>query len=681
MPASPVAKRVEQLREAINEHNYRYYILNTPSVSDREFDAMLAELVALETEHPELVSPESPTQRVGSDLSGGFAAVVHRRPMLSLANTYTEEEVREFDRRVRERLGDEPYRYTAEMKIDGVAVSLVYENGRLLRGATRGNGEQGDEITANIKTIRSIPLKVRPVEVGGAPLGSFEVRGEVFMEVADFEAMNAERELAGEKTFANPRNSTAGTLKLLDPKTVAARPLRAYLYYLEADTQRLECQSRNLELLSALGFRVNPTWRICDTIDDVLAYCAEVERSRDDLPYQIDGVVVKVDSLAQQERLGTISKSPRWAIAYKFEAHTAETRLNGITLQVGRLGRVTPVAELEPVFLAGSTVRRATLNNEDYINDKDIRINDLVVIEKGGDVIPKVNEVVVAARPADSEPYVYPAVCPCPLGTPLHRPEGEASHYCEHAECPWQIRGRIEHFASRAAMDIEGLGEKVVDQFVNLGWLHNYADIYDLAARREEIAALNRWGERSAENLLNGIEESKARPFFRVIYGLGIRHVGAAVARILALEFNTIDLLLAATLEELTRVNEIGPHIGESVVRFFSDEGNRELVERLRRSGVTMQGPPKPPPAESDSPVAGKTFVLTGTLPGFTREEASQIIMERGGKVTSSVSKKTDFLLAGDEAGSKLAKAQQLGVAVIDEAEFRRMVGMETEGE
>lgn len=678
MSASAAAARIEQLRDAINEHNYRYYVLNAPSVDDRVFDALLDELVRLEKEHPELITPDSPTQRVGSDLTSGFAPVTHRRPMLSLANTYTPEDVREFDRRVKDRLGDEPYQYVAELKIDGVAVSLIYENGRLARGATRGNGEQGDEITTNLKTIRSLPLRVRPVSLHGAPLTSFEVRGEVYMEVKDFEAMNAERDLNGEKTFANPRNSTAGTLKLLDPRTVATRPLKAFLYYLEADDLQLESQSQNLELLSALGFQVNPQRRICATIHDVLAYCAECEQQRDNLPYQIDGVVIKVDALQQQERLGTISKSPRWAIAYKFEARTAQTRLHGITLQVGRLGRVTPVAELDPIFLAGSTVRRATLNNEDYIRDKDIRLGDLVVIEKGGDVIPKVNEVVLDARPDDTEAYVFPTICPCPLRTPLHRPEEEANYFCEHAECPWQIRGRIQHFASRAAMDIEGLGEKVVDQFVTLGWLTNYGDIYDLAARRDEIAALDRWGERSAENLLRGIEESKARPYARVIYGLGIRHVGGAVARILAQEFHTIEILMEATIEQLTAVNEIGPQIGESVVRFFADAGNRDLVQRLRNAGVTMEGPVKQPPAPG-SAFTGKIFVLTGTLPEFTREEASQIIMDRGGKVSSSVSKKTSFVLAGADAGSKLAKAEQLGIAIIDEEEFRRMIDAESE--
>ncbi len=677
MSNDSAAERARQLREQLNEHNYRYYVLHDPVISDREYDALLEELTGLELAHPDLVVPDSPTQRVGSDLTSDFPTVTHARPMLSLANTYTADEVREFDRRVRERLEGEEYRYVCELKIDGVAISLTYQDGRLAVGATRGDGEQGDDVTPNIRTIRSIPLVVRPVEVNGQALRSFEVRGEVYMTKDEFEAMNEERALAGEKTFANPRNSTAGTLKMLDPRVVATRPLAAFLYYLTVDGVELASHSQSLEILGDLGFVVNNQRRICLTVDDVLAFREEWERRRDELPYEVDGVVVKVDSLAQQARLGTIARSPRWAIAYKFEARTARTGLNGITLQVGRLGTVTPVAELEPVFLAGSTISRATLHNADFIAEKDIRAGDTVVIEKGGDVIPKVNEVVLAERPPDTQPFTFPSTCPCPLQTPLHRPEGEANYYCEHAECPWQIRGRIQHFASRAALDISGLGEKVVDQLVALGWLGNYADIYDLRERRDEIAALERWGERSADNLLDGIEASKARPYSRVLFGLGIRHVGATVARVLAQEFATIDLLMTADVDRLQTVNEIGPRIAESVARFFQDAGNRALVERLRQAGLQLSGPAKPEGESAASLLlAGKTFVLTGTLPGYTREEAAALIEERGGKVSSSVSKKTSYVLAGAEAGSKLAKAESLGIAVIDEEEFRRMLGL-----
>jgi len=675
MVHTSAVERARQLRDQINEHNYNYYILSQPTIGDREFDALLEELQRLEAEHPELVTPDSPTQRVGSDLTAEFPTVTHTRPMLSLGNTYTPDEIREFDRRVRDRLEGRAFSYVAELKIDGVAVSLTYEDGRLVCGATRGNGEQGDDVTANIRTIRSLPLQVRPVEVDGALLRNFEVRGEVYMAKEDFLAMNAERELAGEKTFANPRNSTAGTLKLLDPRIVAGRPLAIFLYYLATDDLRLRSHADNLNLLKSLGFPTNPHWRRCATIDDVLAYCAEQEAGRYELPYEIDGVVVKVDALRQQDELGMISKSPRWAIAYKFEARTARTTLDDITLQIGRLGRVTPVAELHPVLLAGSTISRATLHNADFITEKDIRIGDTVVIEKGGDVIPKVNEVVIEARPETAVEYAFPELCPCPVKTTLHRPEGEANHYCEHAECPWQIRGRIQHFASRAALDIEGLGEKVVDQLVTLGWLRSYADIYDLHTRRDEIAALERWGEKSADNLLAGIEKSKERPFARVLFAIGIRHVGSTVARTIASELNTIDAILNATEEELTAIGAIGPRIAESIIRFVGDPGNRELIERLRAAGVQMSGPAKPAVA-ADSPIAGKTFVLTGTLESYTRDQASALIETRGGKVTSSVSKKTDYVLAGAEAGSKLEKAEKLGVRVLDEREFRELLGL-----
>ena len=622
---SSLSERVRELREELQEHNYRYYVLNDPVISDREFDALLEELQRLEREHPELITPDSPTQRVGSDLSSAFPTVTHARPMLSLANTYSEEDAREFDRRIRDRLGEEPFEYVAELKIDGVAVSLRYEDGILVRGVTRGNGEQGDEITPNLRTIRSIPLRVRSVEVGGVPLRSFEVRGEVFMKVEEFRKMNREREERGEKTFANPRNSTAGSLKMLDPKLVAGRPLDIFLYYLWTDDVRLSSHHENLELLRQLGFQVNPHVQRCRTIDDVLSYWTEWGAERESLPYEIDGVVVKVDSLEQQEELGQIAKSPRWAMAWKFETWNARTKLNDITIQVGRSGRVTPVAELEPVFLAGSTVSRATLHNADFIAELDVRIGDTVEIEKGGDVIPKVNRVIPDERPAEAEPYVFPTTCPCPLDSTLLRPEGEVNYFCVHPACPWQLRGRIEHFASRGAMDIDGLGEKVVDQFVSLGWLEDVADIYDLYTRRDEIAALERWGEKSADNLVQGIERSKERPLWRLIFGLGIRHVGASIARILARNFGSLDRLAVASVEELEGIDEIGPHIAASVVAYFRDSSNLSRIERLKDAGVHTEDPTVMArrSAVIDGFFAGKTFVLTGTLSRFTREEAA----------------------------------------------------------
>jgi len=676
-PAEQI-RRAAELRAEIGRHDHRYYVLNDPEISDHEYDDLLAELTAIETAYPDLITPDSPTQRVGSDLNEGFTTVRHTRPMLSLGNTYSHDEVREFDRRVRERMDGEAHRYVAELKIDGVALSLHYRNGALALAVTRGNGEEGDDITANVRTIRSLPLRVYPVQVDGKPLADFEVRGEVYMRNDDFAAMNAERELAGEKTFANPRNSTAGTLKLLDPRAVAARPLAVWLYSLAADDPqiRLVSHSSNLELLERMGFPVNPHRQICDSVEEVLAFCDAIEAKRSELSYQIDGVVVKVDSLAQQEELGTIARSPRWAIAYKFEAEHARTRLVGITLQVGRLGTVTPVAELTPVPLAGSTISRATLHNADFIAERDIRVGDTVEIVKGGDVIPKVMRFVPELRPGDVQPYTFPQFCPCPLHTPLHRPPEEANTYCEHAECPWQVRGRLEHFASRGAMDIVGLGEKVVDQFVNLGWLRTVADIYELEKRREEIAALERWGERSADNLLDGIRRSTGQPFERVLFALGVRHVGATVARRLATGLRSIDRIMEASEEELTAVSDVGPRIAESVARFFSDSGNRNLVEQLRAAGLKMESE-VPLAAPVESPIAGMTFVITGTLPGMTRPEAAALIEAHGGVVTSSVSRKTSYLLAGDEAGSKLAKAEQLGVTIISLEELRQILRAE----
>lgn len=671
-----LSERARLLREQLQEHNYRYYVLNDPAISDREFDAMLEELQELERQYPELVTIDSPTQRVGSDLSNEFPTIPHARPMLSLANTYSEEDAREFDRRVREGLGEEPFEYVAELKIDGVAVSLVYEEGLFVRGVTRGNGEQGDEITQNLRTIQSLPLRVRDVEVDGVPLRNFEVRGEVYMNVEAFNAMNRERESRGEKTFANPRNSTAGSLKMLDSKLVAERPLNIFLYYLWTDDVRLQSHHENLDLLSQLGFAVNPNAERCRTIDQVLSYWQIWGERRESLPYEIDGVVVKVDSLAQQEELGQIAKSPRWAMAWKFETWSARTKLNDITIQVGRSGRVTPVAELEPVFLAGSTVSRATLHNADFIAELDVRIGDTVEIEKGGDVIPKVNQVVLEDRSPQAEPYHFPTICPCPVESTLVRPEEEVNYFCVHAECPWQLRGRIEHFASRGAMDIEGLGEKVVDQFVTLGWLADFADIYELHKRRDEIAALERWGDKSVENLLAGIEQSKDRLLWQLIFGLGIRHVGSSVARLLARRFGSIDKLAEATAEELEEIDEIGPHIAGSIVNYFSEEKNRQRIERLRDAGVRTEDPQVEAPALnlSNEFFVDKTFVLTGTLAHFTRDEAAAEIEKRGGKTSSSVSKKTDYILAGEKAGSKLEKGVKLGVAIIDEDEFTRQL-------
>ena len=665
-PPQKAARRAEQLRREIHDHDYRYYVLSEPAIADEQYDRLMRELQDLEAAYPALRTDDSPTQRVGGEPTKEFRTVTHDPPMLSLANTYNEEDIRDFDRRVRELLdGEEPV-YVAELKFDGVAIALKYRDGALVQGATRGDGTQGDDITNNLRTIRSIPLVLRGK--GKIP-PTLEVRGEAFMEREQFNAMNAQRAAAGEKTFINPRNATSGTLKMQDPKIVAARPIQMFAYFLLGTEGARARHSENLETLRRLGFPVNSGSKTCRTIDEVIAFWKKWEEKRDTLPYDIDGIVVKVDSIAQQERLGTIAKSPRWAVAFKFASRKAQTVLKGILLQVGRVGTVTPVAELDPVFVGGTTVSRATLHNIDYIRELDLRVGDTVVVEKGGDVIPKVSEAVGALRPKGTKPFEMPTVCP-ECGSRIYREEGEANYFCENAECPAQVRGRIEHFAHRGAMDIEGLGEAAVETLVTLRLVKNIADIYTLTPKKKTLVALERWGEKSTQNLLEAIEASKRQPFARVIFGLGIRHVGAGVAKVIAEAFPSIDALGAATEEELTVTPQVGPKIAESVVHFFADRHNRDIVARLKAAGLTMAAAaPK-----KGGKLAGKTFVLTGTLPSYTREEAGRMIEENGGKLTSSVSAKTAFVLAGEDAGSKLAKARALGVKVISEAEFLKMI-------
>lgn len=665
--SADILKRLERLRAQLREHDYRYYVLAQPTISDAEYDRLLRDLLALEKANPELITPDSPSQRVGGQPTKEFPTVLHDVPMLSLSNTYNEDEVRDFDRRVRTNLGGETYQYVCELKVDGVAVSLLYRGGILDRGATRGDGLQGDDITQNLKTIRSVPLRVRSERKG---LDEFEVRGEVYMKRGDFRRMNEERELASEKVFVNPRNSAAGTLKLQDPKIVAARPLNFVAYYLRGGA--LVSHRENLNILRELGFPVSEHTKTCRNIESVIEYWKEWETRRDSLPYDIDGVVVKVDLLRQQERLGTIAKSPRWAIAFKFAARQATTTLNTIILQVGRVGTVTPVAELAPVFVGGTTVSRATLHNEDYIKDLDVRPGDIVVVEKGGDVIPKVSSVVKERRKPGTKPFVMPTQCP-ECGSRISRPEGEANTYCENSECPAQVRARIEHFATRGAMDIEGLGEAVVDQLVDLGFVHNYADLYELHRRRDELIELDRWGKKSVENLLQAIEHSKKQPFSRLLFALGIRHVGASVAQLLTDHFRSMEQLRDATLEELQAVQGIGPRIAESIIRFLGDRHNRKILDRLEEYGLTLEEKRKR--VIRQSPLSGKTVVLTGTLASYGREEAKALIEKSGGHVTSSVSSKTDFVVVGAEAGSKLDKAKKLGIRTLEEEEFIALLG------
>jgi DNA ligase (NAD+) len=666
--SSPILKEIEKLRQEILDHDYRYYALAQPVIADEMYDRLMARLSELEHQHPDLITPDSPTQRVGGQLTKEFPSVIHALPMLSLSNTYSEDEVRDFDRRIQKILKDEYYRYVCELKFDGIAVSLHYENNSLVQGATRGDGTKGDEITNNIKTIRSIPIRLRNVE--NAPR-ILEVRGEVYMNRNDFQRMNEERELSGEKTFVNPRNSAAGTLKLQDPKMVAQRPLNFVSYFLHSERKIYTNHYDNLQFLKELGFPISKYTKPCSSIDEVIDYWKEWENRRDELPFDIDGIVVKLDSLQQQEKLGAVAKSPRWAVAFKFASRQAETRLNNIRLQVGRLGTITPVADLEPVFLGGTTISHATLHNEDYIRDLDIRLNDIVIVEKGGDVIPKVSAVVENKRPRGTKRFKYPDECP-ECHSKLFRPEEEANYYCENSDCPAQVKGRIEHFASRGAMNIEGLGEAIVDQFVHLELIKNCADLYDLHAHKSMISTLEGWGEKSVGNLLKAIDESKKRSFERVLYALGIRHIGTNIAQLIVDNFPTIEQLIAASEDDLQSVPSIGPRIATSVVRFFEDKHNQRIVHRLKDAGVQMRSARTK--LRHSQRFSGKKFVLTGTLESMTREEAKQKIESFGGKVVSSVSKNTDFVVTGTEAGSKKDKAQMLGILLLDEQKFLTML-------
>lgn len=663
-----ISGKAALLKKKIIDADYRYYILNSPSIDDYTYDMLMKELVELEKKYPELTSPDSPTQRVGSDISNLFPTVIHDSPMLSLSNSYNEDELNEFDKRVNNILKGESYSYVCELKFDGIAVSLKYEKGLFVRGATRGDGVRGDEITSNLKTVRSVPLRLdKPVDI--------EVRGEVFFMLKDFFRINEEQESLGEKKYANPRNTAAGSLKLKDSREVAARRLNMFCYNLsylnEKDQSKLSSHYENLQILKSFKFPVNDKTSVLKNIEQVKEFCREIELKRDSLPYEIDGVVVKVDLLSQQKKLGSIAKSPRWAIAYKFKAKQAVTKLKKITLQVGRIGTITPVAELDPVFLAGSTISRATLHNSDEIERKDIREQDYVKIEKGGDVIPKVVEVVKEQRPKGSKPFKMPGNCPV-CSQPIHRPEGEASYYCTNSLCPAQVQGRIEHFVARTAMDIEGLGFQIIEKFIQLGYLKDITDIYTLYKKEKELKAIERFGEKSIDNILNSIERSKERPFDKVLFAIGIRHVGDRTARILAKRFKNIESLIAASKEEIETVHEIGPRIAESVYDFFRTKSNLLMIKKLQSAGLNFTADEIE--GSASNKLEGLTFVVTGTLEKYKREEVEELIESLGGKASSSVSKKTNYLLAGVEAGSKLKKAESLGVKVIDEAEFDNLI-------
>jgi DNA ligase (NAD+) len=669
--AQNIEKRIEELKDLIREHDHKYYVLAEPSISDYEFDKLIKELEKLEVENPELITPDSPTQRVGKDLTKDFKPVTHQVPMLSLANTYNEEELFDFDRRVREALPEgEKVEYIVEMKMDGASVSINYVDGYMKTAATRGDGTVGEEITTNIKTIRSVPLKLKKPGSLTYKLNNIEIRGEVFMKIEDFLNLNKEREKTGEKLFANPRNSSAGTLKMQDPKIVAKRPLNLFVYTLLSTLEEFNSQYENLQILKKLGFNVNPEHKLCKNIQEVLEECNQLEKRRNSLPYEIDGAVIKVNSLRQQKILGSIAKSPRWAVAFKFKAKQEFTYITKINWQVGRTGAITPVAELKPVFLAGSTISRATLHNFDEIKRKDIRESDKVIIEKGGDVIPKVVSVVLSERKKNVKAPKPPEKCPV-CKSPLFKPEGEVAYYCQNVECPAQIKGKLEHFASRGAMDIEGLGEALIGLFVENKFLKNYDDIYDLKDRREELIAIERLGEKSVDNLLEAVEESKKKPFDKVLYAIGIRYVGAGAAKKLAKNFGSMDKLIAAQEEEISGIHEIGESISKSVREFFLNKSNLKIIDRLKKHGLSFSLEKK---KSKNTIFTGKTFVITGTLSNYSREEASEIVTNMGGKVTTSVSIKTDFLICGENAGSKLTKAEKLGVKVLKDEEFMKMI-------
>lgn len=664
-------QEIEALREEISRHDRLYYQEARPEITDQEYDRLYKRLVELEKEHPELVTPDSPTQRVGGEPLGEFETVEHLVPMLSIENSYSAEEIREFDARVRRGLdlpADEAVDYYVEPKVDGVAVSLVYENGKLVRGVTRGDGARGDNVTMNLRTLRSVPLQIRAPE-----FALLEVRGEIYMDRKGFDRFNAGREEEGEEPFANPRNATAGSLKLLDPKLVAKRPLHLFAHSLgKMEGPALKQHHAAVDLFRRLGFTPVPGGKLCHGIDAVVEYCGEYHENREKLDYDIDGMVIKVDSRAYQEALGFRSRSPRWAVAYKYAPEQAATVLMSISLQVGRTGTITPVANLEPVLLAGTTVARAKLHNMDEIRRKDFRVGDTVIIEKGGDVIPKVVRAVAEKRTGREKVFEMPDKCPS-CGGPLYKPEDEVAYRCENINCPAQLKRRISHFAQRHAMDIEGLGTVMVNQLTDSNLVKRISDLYNLTV--QQVADLERMGVKSATNLIEGIEQSKMRPLDRLLFGLGIRHVGEVAAGILARQVEGLWDLAAMDAGALAGTEGIGQVMAESIAEFFSEDRNKQELKRLEEAGLNFKG------LKSDSPVvigdtafSGKTVVLTGTLEKYTRDEATKLIVERGGKVSGSVSKSTDFVLAGEKAGSKLDKAKKLGVKVIEEAEFEKLL-------
>ena len=662
-----VEAKIKALRDELERHNYNYYVLSAPTISDFEFDKMMKELQELEAAHPEFADPDSPTRRVGSDLSKEFEQVVHKYPMLSLGNTYSEDEVKDFYERIARDL-NEPFEIVAELKYDGTSISLTYEDGRLVRAVTRGDGTRGDDVTANVKTIRSVPLKL----MGDRYPATFEIRGEILLPWAEFDRLNKEREEQEEPLFANPRNAASGTLKQQNPAVVAARKLDAYFYYLLGEELPAETHFDNLEAARSWGFKIPNVIRVCNSLEDIYDYIAYWDVERKNLPVATDGIVLKVNSLRQQRNLGFTAKSPRWAIAYKFQAERAVTRLNSVSFQVGRTGAVTPVANLEPVLLAGTTVKRASLHNADIIEGLDLHLGDKVFVEKGGEIIPKIVGVDVEARGllvGDKVRFIRS----CPeCGTPLMRPEGEAAHYCPNeAGCPPQIKGKIEHFVTRRAMNIN-MGPETVEDLYEAGYIKDTADLYTLEIA--DLLRLERWADKSARNLMASLEESKQVPFERVLYGLGIRFVGETVAKRLVSAFHSMEQLEQASFEDLTAVDEIGERIARSIIAYFADERNRTLVNRLMEYGLQMSVPEEKLANRSEK-LKGLSIVISGTFAKHSRDEYKAMIEQHGGKNSGSVSGKTDYILAGDNMGpAKLEKAAKLGVKIINEDEFLNMI-------
>ncbi len=667
--SNDVKKKIEELREEIRYHNHRYYVLDDPIISDTKYDQLMRELIELERKYPQYISSSSPTQRVGIEPVSEFATVRHITPMFSLSNAFSDEELIAFDQRIKKLVPQQKIDYLVELKIDGLAIALVYENGIFVRGATRGDGITGEDITSNLRTIKTIPLKLFGKDIPPR----LEVYGEVYMKRSDFEKLNEERMKNKESLFANPRNASAGSVRQLDPRITAQRPLDTFIYRATfPEGNKFKNHIEVLNYLKKIGFKINPHIKLCQDIKEFINYSQEWIEKKEDLDYEIDGMVIKVNSLSLREEMGSTTRSPRWAIAYKFPAQQTTTKVCNIIVQVGRTGALTPVALLDPVKISGSVVQRATLHNEDEIRRKDVRIGDTVLVQKAGEVIPEVVKVILEKRTGQEKEFVMPSECPV-CGSKVFRPEGEVVSRCNSLTCPAQLKERIRHFASRDAMDIEGLGPAIIDQLVEKGLIKDFSDLYFL--KREDLISLERMAEKSADNLLDAIEKSKKKSLAHLIYGLGIRYVGVHTSEVITRYYSTLDKFKKTNLEEFIEINEIGPKIAESIVLFFKEKDNLDIIEKLRRVGLNFGQEEEKVKKEKEAQIlTGKQFVLTGTLKDFTRSQAKEVINRLGGRVTGSVSKKTDYVVAGEDSGSKYQKAQKIGVPIINEEEFKKLI-------